>query len=77
MEEFLKQAAEVGLKIKTNFPLSSVTTIGIGGPARWYCEVKQVDQLTRLVALARQFNVPFKVIGKGSNLLFQTLVLMG
>jgi len=70
MEEFLKQAAEVGLKIKTNFPLCSVTTIGIGGPARWYCEITNVEQLIRLVALTRQFNVPFKVIGKGGNILF-------
>ncbi len=70
MKKFLEQAARAGLDLKTNFPLSTVTTIGIGGPARWYCEVNDGGKLLKLIALAEQFKVPFKVLGKGSNVLF-------
>ena len=80
MDKFLGEALKSGLNIIENFPLARVTTIRIGGPARYYCPVHNVHDLTRAATLAHRFNLPFKVIGKGSNLLvadagFQGLII--
>lgn len=57
------------LDLQENFPLSSVTTLKIGGPARWFVAVKNAQELIEAIKLAQSHNTPFLVIGKGSNLL--------
>lgn len=50
--------------------LSEFSTLGIGGPARIFVEVTTVEELSSVVKEACQKNIPFIVIGKGSNCLF-------
>ena len=50
-------------------PLSRHTTYRIGGPARFYVQAGSVRALTRLVEACEQTDVPWVVIGRGSNLL--------
>jgi UDP-N-acetylmuramate dehydrogenase len=45
------------------------TTFGIGGPADAYAMVADVDEMTLLVQGANQRSLPWRVVGKGSNLL--------
>lgn len=52
-----------------NEPLSRHTTYRIGGPARFYVQVGSVRALTGLVETCEQTNVPWVVVGRGSNLL--------
>lgn len=52
---------------QTNFPLSNITTLGIGGPAKEFVEVKSEDELINEIKSASQ---KYLVIGGGSNLLF-------
>ena len=51
-------------------PLKEVCTFGIGGPARYFLEVKDVATMQRALAFAFQEKLPFMVLGKGSNCLF-------
>ncbi len=51
-------------------PLSQLSTFGIGGPARFFTEVNQVEQLQALLHHCQDEQLPFLVIGKGSNCLF-------
>lgn len=44
------------------------TTFKIGGPADLYIE-PQIDDVPRLISLLRQENIPYMVIGNGSNIL--------
>jgi UDP-N-acetylmuramate dehydrogenase len=50
-------------------PLSRFTTLGTGGPARWFAAPETVDELAAALAWAAERDVPVAPIGLGSNLL--------
>ena len=50
-------------------PMSRHTTFRIGGPADVLAEPASVAQLKAVIDLCREKNVPFTVIGRGSNVL--------
>jgi UDP-N-acetylmuramate dehydrogenase len=51
-------------------PLSQLSTFGIGGPARFFSEVQKIDELQELLKYCHAQKLPFFVVGKGSNCLF-------
>lgn len=57
------------LKFETNFPLSQITTLKIGGPARYFVSVTSNEQLIEAITWAKHNQLQFLVIGGGSNLL--------
>lgn len=50
--------------------LSTVSTFGIGGPARYFVEVKTIPELQEALLFCRTHCLPYFVLGKGSNCLF-------
>jgi len=50
-------------------PLAPLTTFHIGGPADWLVQAVTVDEVGRLLALAKAEGVPVTVLGGGSNVL--------
>lgn len=50
-------------------PLSRHTTFRIGGPADYYVMPNSVEQLKQVIALCQEQELPFQVIGNGSNIL--------
>jgi UDP-N-acetylmuramate dehydrogenase len=57
------------LQFQEFVPLAPYTTLRIGGPARFFCEVKTEAELVEAVRFARERNLPLFVLGGGSNLL--------
>ena len=57
------------LKFEENFPISQITTLQIGGPARLFVTVKTEDQLKAVVAYSKDNRLPYFIVGGGSNLL--------
>ena len=55
--------------VTCNAPLAPLTTFRVGGPAEWLATVRTRDDVVRAIRLAREFDVPTRVIGGGSNLL--------
>jgi UDP-N-acetylmuramate dehydrogenase len=55
------------MESKENIPLAPYTTFKIGGPARWFCVVQNIDDVKEAVQFAKSNNVPFFVLGGGSN----------
>jgi UDP-N-acetylenolpyruvoylglucosamine reductase len=55
--------------VTENVPLSRYTTLGTGGPARWFAEPANVEELAERLAWAAGEGVPVAVVGLGSNLL--------
>lgn len=53
-----------------NKPLSSVTTLGIGGPACIYVEVRGASAMQEAICQCHHQGIPFFILGKGSNSLF-------
>jgi UDP-N-acetylmuramate dehydrogenase len=64
-------------KLARNEPLSRYTTFRIGGPADWYAEPADRDDLIRILAWARENEFPVTVLGGGSNLLISDDGLRG
>jgi UDP-N-acetylmuramate dehydrogenase len=51
-----------------NIPLAPLTTLKIGGPARYFVEAASVGDVQQAVAFARSRSLPLFVLGGGSNL---------
>ncbi len=49
--------------------LSTCTTFAVGGPARWFVSPKDEQTLIRVIDLCKKEEVPYFVLGYGSNLL--------
>ena len=49
--------------------LAPFTTLGIGGPARWFAEIHREEDLAPALAFAHSNNLPLFILGGGSNLL--------
>lgn len=56
-------------KVKREEPLKNHTTFKIGGPAKYYVEPENEEDLKLLLSFAKECVIPFFVIGAGSNLL--------
>ncbi len=57
------------MDIRENVPLAPLTTLQVGGPARYFMETGTEDDVCRAVADAHDRNLPLFVLGGGSNLL--------
>jgi UDP-N-acetylmuramate dehydrogenase len=55
--------------IQENIPLAPYTTLGVGGPARWFVETGDPAEMLESVRFARSRQVSFFILGGGSNLL--------
>lgn len=71
LEEASREAIEqaAGRKGSTGRPLAALTTLGCGGPAALLIEADSRAHLSGILAAARQKNIPWFVLGHGSNLL--------
>jgi UDP-N-acetylmuramate dehydrogenase len=56
-------------EIRLAEPLSRHTTLRIGGPAEIFVVAKTMDGLAKTVLAARAERKPFRILGKGSNVL--------
>ncbi len=57
------------LQILDNIPFKELTALNIGGPAKKVVTVVSEQELVGALSFAREVNLPFLIIGGGSNLL--------
>lgn len=57
-------------KLKIKEPLSKHCTFQTGGETDFFYELKNLEELPELIKFAIQKKIPYLVIGKGSNILF-------
>jgi len=66
--DFEARAARLlGGRLRPNVPLAPSTTLKVGGAADWLAEVRTVEELTALLAMADERGVPVTLLGGGSN----------
>jgi UDP-N-acetylmuramate dehydrogenase len=56
------------VEIEENVLLGPLTTLKIGGPARYFARITHEEQLPRALEFAREHGLPMFVLGGGSNL---------
>jgi UDP-N-acetylmuramate dehydrogenase len=54
--------------IRENVPLAPLTTLKVGGPARFFTEAAMIAEVSEAVEFSRSRNLPLFVLGGGSNL---------
>jgi UDP-N-acetylmuramate dehydrogenase len=57
------------MRIEENVPLGPLTTLGIGGAARWFAEAVSETEVLEAIRWANARRLPLFVLGGGSNLL--------
>jgi UDP-N-acetylmuramate dehydrogenase len=67
-------------RLQRNVPLAPLTTLGIGGPAKFFIRAETVDEIRESIAWAAAAREPLFILGGGSNVLiadegFRGLVL--
>ncbi len=56
------------MNVLENVPLAPLTTLKVGGPARYFVEPKTTNEVVEAIQFARLRNLPMFVLGGGSNL---------
>ena len=54
--------------IRSDVPLGPLTTLQIGGPARFFSQARSTDDVREALEFARSRSLPLFVLGGGSNL---------
>ena len=60
--------AMASIEIRENVPLAPLTTLGVGGNARFFVAARSVSEVEQAVAFARDRRLELFVLGGGSNL---------
>jgi UDP-N-acetylmuramate dehydrogenase len=63
---------DLGTAVSVGEPLDHHTWLGLGGPARYFCEPVDPEALAAVVARCHSLDIPLRVIGGGSNVLVPT-----
>ena len=68
------------IALQAGVPLAPLTTLGVGGPARWFVRAASVEEAAAAIRWSGDNRVPLFVLGGGSNLViadvgFEGLVL--
>lgn len=69
MTKLLDILNEHNIEYRTSEPMKAHTTFKIGGEADLFATVKNIDELRVTVKACGECNIPFMILGKGSNLL--------
>ncbi|MDG1839468.1 MAG: FAD-binding protein, partial [Dehalococcoidia bacterium] len=57
------------VNVVANKSIADYTYLRIGGPADWFAEPTDIDELHELINWADEKNLPVRIIGAGSNIL--------
>ena len=57
------------MKIRENVPLKDLTTMRLGGPARFVIEIEEPDDIVEAFDFVHDKNLPFFILGGGANTL--------
>lgn len=70
MNTIIQQLRELQVgKILENEPLANHTTMKIGGPADLFIEPSSIENLEKVMKVLKERHIPWRAIGRGSNLL--------
>ena len=68
---------QFGDRLQCNAPLAPFTTFKVGGPAEFFLDLDNVEELGAAVRLAHEHGMPVRMVGGGSNLLIADQGLSG
>lgn len=76
-QSMLSIPQKFGVTIEQNRSLAPLTSIKVGGPAEYFATVHTTDQLLKLARWARSVDLPYLILGGGSNILISDAGVKG
>lgn len=67
----------VGNRLRIDEPLSRHTSLRIGGPASYFLELRNIEELTNVIEFSQKENLDFFILGEGTNVLFPDKTFSG
>jgi UDP-N-acetylmuramate dehydrogenase len=67
----------IGVKTSRDEPLSRFTTMRVGGPADLFATVHNVHELRAILRFARSREIPYTLLGRGSNVVIADAGIRG
>lgn len=67
--EFLEYIKSENTNVYLDEPMSCHTSFRIGGNVDCFCEIKNIEALKKVIIACKKYNVPYFILGLGSNLL--------
>jgi UDP-N-acetylmuramate dehydrogenase len=64
-----KEAEKAGCTLLHNAELKNYTSFKIGGKVPFLAELDSVEKCVKVIPFAKKYDIPFYVIGKGSNII--------
>ncbi len=74
---FIKELQNKGISFTEKETMDKHTTFRIGGEADLFVNIAHTEQLSFVIKAAKEFEVPYLVIGNGSNMLVSDLGIEG
>ncbi len=59
-----------GERLKKDEPMAKHLNFRIGGPAKYFVEIKSVEELQETLSMIKQYDIPYFILGGGSNTVF-------
>ncbi len=69
LPEFERIKKRIKGRVEENFPLRSITSFGVGGPADLFVLPQDEEDILNTIEYAKQGGLPLTFIGRGTNLL--------
>ena len=71
IKQFVKLIKEKikNLEVEDNKTFKDLTTFKIGGKIKYFIEITEVNTLLKILSLANKYNIPYFILGLGSNIL--------
>lgn len=63
--------------IETSYNLKEITSFKIGGPAEFYTEIKNTEELTQAINFAKEKNINITILGSASNVIVSDAGIKG
>ncbi|GJM16072.1 MAG: UDP-N-acetylenolpyruvoylglucosamine reductase [Thermodesulfobacteriota bacterium] len=67
MKDLINQIEDIGCKVSPNYPMKKYTWLRVGGDADFVVEPNSNDEFISLLNVLSKSNVPWVVLGEGSN----------
>jgi UDP-N-acetylmuramate dehydrogenase len=70
MRDLTKTIKEKFPQVMLNEKLSKYSTFLVGGPADYFLNAKKTEEIQEAIEFAKAYSLPYFILGKGSNILF-------
>lgn len=73
----IESLTKLGIAIQSSVALAPYTTMKVGGPAQFFATVNTIEQMIEVVRWTRSVELPYFVLGGGSNMLISDAGIHG